>query len=189
MRLKTKPPPVQLRQLIDLQPHDLELYKQLAERMSDNLQESERSATSIIESSPNEAESHAAMAELRQNQDRWAEADPALGTSRPLSQIGADRFAQAGGGSDSRGEVQRSKDDTEHTPAHRMACTLRARCRRSGSATAGEFSKIASVVIPCHYPHFECPQVGLSDWSRRFEISGQGARNPPLPTRPAGGKV
>ena len=64
----------QLLKLIDLQPHDLTLYQQLAERTKDNAAEAERAATSIIESAPNEAESHAAMAELRQNQNRWAEA-------------------------------------------------------------------------------------------------------------------
>ena len=66
----------QLRQLIDLQPHDRTLYRQLAERTKDNAAEAERAATSIIESAPNEAESHAAMAEWRQSQDRWAEAIP-----------------------------------------------------------------------------------------------------------------
>ena len=66
----------QLLRLIDLQQHDLALYQQLATRMADNPAEAERAATSIIESSPNEAESHAAMAELRQTQNRWAEAVP-----------------------------------------------------------------------------------------------------------------
>ncbi|MEJ7590067.1 MAG: VIT domain-containing protein [Planctomycetaceae bacterium] len=66
----------QLLHLIDLQQHDLTLYQQLATRMSDNPAEAERASTSIIESSPNVAESHAAMAELRQTQDRWAEAIP-----------------------------------------------------------------------------------------------------------------
>jgi tetratricopeptide (TPR) repeat protein len=66
----------QLRRLIDLQQHDLALYQQLATRMADNPAEAERAATSIIESSPNESESHAAMAELRQTQNRWAEAIP-----------------------------------------------------------------------------------------------------------------
>jgi tetratricopeptide (TPR) repeat protein len=44
--------------------------------MKNNEAEAERAATSIIESSPNEAESHTAMAELRQKQNRWAEAIP-----------------------------------------------------------------------------------------------------------------
>ena len=62
--------------LIDLQRHDLTLYQQLAERLKDNEAEAERAATSIIESSPNEAESHAAMGDLRQKQNRWDEAIP-----------------------------------------------------------------------------------------------------------------
>jgi Flp pilus assembly protein TadD len=66
----------QLIKLIDLNRHDLALYQQLAERLKNDEQEAERAATSIIESSPNEAESHAAMAELRQKQNRWDEAIP-----------------------------------------------------------------------------------------------------------------
>ena len=66
----------QLLKLIDLQRHDLTLYQQLAERLKDNEAEAERAATSIIESAPNESESHTAMAELRQKQNRWGEAIP-----------------------------------------------------------------------------------------------------------------
>ena len=66
----------QLLKLIDLQRHDLTLYQQLASRLKDNEAEAERAATSIIESAPNESESHAAMAELRQNQNRWSESIP-----------------------------------------------------------------------------------------------------------------
>ena len=44
--------------------------------MKDNEAEAERAATSIIESAPNESESHTALAELRQKQNRWAEAIP-----------------------------------------------------------------------------------------------------------------
>ncbi len=66
----------QLLKLIELQRHDLTLYQQLASRLKDNEAEAERAATSIIESAPNESESHAAMAELRQNQNRWSEAIP-----------------------------------------------------------------------------------------------------------------
>jgi len=64
----------QLLKLIDLHRSDLALYQMLADRLKDNEAESERAATSIIEASPNEAENHAAMAELRQRQDRWGEA-------------------------------------------------------------------------------------------------------------------
>ncbi len=66
----------QLLKLIDLHRNDLALYQQLAERMKDNEAESERAATSIVEASPNEAENHAALAELRQQQGRWSEAIP-----------------------------------------------------------------------------------------------------------------
>ncbi len=66
----------QLMALIDSHRHDLELFKQLATRMKDNEAEAERAATSIIEAAPNEAENHAALAELRQQQNRWDEAIP-----------------------------------------------------------------------------------------------------------------
>jgi len=88
----------QLLQLIDLQQHDLTLYQQLAERMKDNPLEAERAATSIIESSPNEAESHAAMAELRQTQERWAEAIPhweQVARYRKLEPTGLLKLAEA----------------------------------------------------------------------------------------------
>lgn len=66
----------QLLKLIDLHRNDLVLYQQLAERLKDDEAESERAATSIVEASPNEAVSHAALAELRQQQGRWSEAIP-----------------------------------------------------------------------------------------------------------------
>lgn len=66
----------QLLKLIDIQRHDLALFEQLAERMKSNEAEAERAATSIVESAPNEAEPHAAFAELRQKQNRWDEAIP-----------------------------------------------------------------------------------------------------------------
>ena len=62
--------------MIDLQRHDLALYTQLAERLKNDEAEAERAATSIVEASPNEAENHAALAELRQQQNRWDEAIP-----------------------------------------------------------------------------------------------------------------
>lgn len=66
----------QLLKLIDDRQHDLPLYQQLASRLQDNEAEAERAATSMVESAPNEAESHAALAELRQSQNRWDEAIP-----------------------------------------------------------------------------------------------------------------
>jgi tetratricopeptide (TPR) repeat protein len=66
----------QLVKLIDFDRHDLALYQQLAERFKDNEAEAERAATSILEADPNEAENHAALAELREKQNRWDEAIP-----------------------------------------------------------------------------------------------------------------
>jgi hypothetical protein len=64
----------QLLALVDFDRHDLQLYKQLADRLKNDEAEAERAATSIIEAGPNEAENHQAMAELRQKQNRWNEA-------------------------------------------------------------------------------------------------------------------
>lgn len=66
----------QLLGMIDLERHNLDLLKQLAERSKADSSLAERAATSIVESAPNEAEHHAALAELRQTQDRWNEAIP-----------------------------------------------------------------------------------------------------------------
>jgi predicted Zn-dependent protease len=66
----------QLLKLIDLSPHELSLYKDLAKRLAGDEALAERAATSIIESAPGEAESHQAMAEVRQEQNRWDEAIP-----------------------------------------------------------------------------------------------------------------
>ncbi len=88
----------QLLKLIDLKRHDLTLYQQLADRLKDNEAEAERAATSIIESSPNEAESHAAMAEVRQKQNRWDEAIPhweQVAQLRRLEPTGLVKLAEA----------------------------------------------------------------------------------------------
>ncbi len=66
----------QLRTLINLMPHELPLYVQLADRLKENPVEAERAATSIVESSPMEAEPHQLYAERLQSQNRWAEAIP-----------------------------------------------------------------------------------------------------------------
>ena len=47
---------------------------QLADRLLEDEEESERAETSIVEASPTEAENHAKLAERRESQDRWAEA-------------------------------------------------------------------------------------------------------------------
>jgi len=64
----------QLLEWINFDRHDLKLYQQLAQRYAQNEREAERAATSIIEGGPNEAENHAALAELRQTQGRWPDA-------------------------------------------------------------------------------------------------------------------
>lgn len=88
----------QLLRLIDVQRHDLALYQQLANRLKDNEAEAERAATSIVESAPNESESHAALAELRESQQRWSEAIPQweqVATLRKLEPTGLLRLTNA----------------------------------------------------------------------------------------------
>jgi len=68
-----------LRRLLDsarLSRRDVELYKDLADRYEKlgRPQEAERARTSIVEALPNESEGHAALAEIRQKQDRWDDA-------------------------------------------------------------------------------------------------------------------
>ena len=88
----------QLLKLIDFDRHDLALYQQLAERLKDNEAEAERAATSIIEAAPNEAENHAALADLRQRQNRWDEAIPhweQVAEQRRLEPTGLLKLAEA----------------------------------------------------------------------------------------------
>ena len=59
---------------LDFDRHNLEVYKQLAKRLQSNDAMAERAATSLIEAAPLEAEHHQALAELRQEQDRWDDA-------------------------------------------------------------------------------------------------------------------
>ncbi|MEZ6067936.1 MAG: hypothetical protein R3B90_19985 [Planctomycetaceae bacterium] len=66
----------QLLAQIDFDRHNLEAYKSLAERTKGDPALAERAATSIVESAPNEAESHQALAEYRQSQADWAAAVP-----------------------------------------------------------------------------------------------------------------
>jgi tetratricopeptide (TPR) repeat protein len=60
--------------LLDLDRHNLQLYKDLAEQLKADEALAERAATTLVEAAPNEAEHHQALAELRQQQDRWEEA-------------------------------------------------------------------------------------------------------------------
>lgn len=60
--------------LLDVDRHNLELYKKLAERLAKDDALSERAATTIVEAAPNEAEHHHALAEVREKQNRWQDA-------------------------------------------------------------------------------------------------------------------
>lgn len=62
--------------LLDIDRHDLDLHKQLAQRLMADERLAERAATNIVEAAPSEAGRHQALAELRQEQSRWAEAIP-----------------------------------------------------------------------------------------------------------------
>ena len=59
---------------LDFDRHNLEVYKQLAKRLQSDDAMAERAATSLIEAAPLESENHQALAELRQEQDRWDDA-------------------------------------------------------------------------------------------------------------------
>ncbi len=66
----------QLLQAVQLSRRDIKLYQDLGKRY-DSMgkgKETERAYTSIVEVLPNESESHALLAEIRQNQNRWPEA-------------------------------------------------------------------------------------------------------------------
>ncbi|MFZ2654490.1 MAG: hypothetical protein WAX69_06200 [Victivallales bacterium] len=74
-----KQPEQALTQLLDLGellPRDISIREKTYERLIAMQQPvmAERAATSMLEAAPTEAESHQALAELRQNQDRWEEA-------------------------------------------------------------------------------------------------------------------
>ncbi len=64
----------QLLTMIEIDRHNLKKYEQLAERLKDDPKMSERATTSLVEAGVTEAENHQALAELRQNQDRWQDA-------------------------------------------------------------------------------------------------------------------
>ena len=60
--------------LLDVDRHNLDLYKTLADRLANDDALAERATTTIVEAAPNEAEHHQALAEIRQQQGRWADA-------------------------------------------------------------------------------------------------------------------
>jgi hypothetical protein len=59
---------------IDVDRRNLELIGQLADKLAGNEAQAERAVTMLVEASPQESEGHAALAERRQRQNRWAEA-------------------------------------------------------------------------------------------------------------------
>ncbi|QDT33419.1 VIT domain-containing protein [Thalassoglobus polymorphus] len=59
---------------IDFDRHHLQLYVDLANRVKVDPNLAERAATSIVESAPNEAESHEELAKFRESQSRWESA-------------------------------------------------------------------------------------------------------------------
>ena len=68
-----------VRQLLEsaqLSRRDLALYRDLGRRYAElkDPQQAERAYTTIVEMLPSESESHALLAEIRQEQDRWNEA-------------------------------------------------------------------------------------------------------------------
>jgi tetratricopeptide (TPR) repeat protein len=61
---------------LEVQPRELEICRDLAHRYDEleETAEAERALTTIVELLPQEAESHTMLAEIRQGQDRWADA-------------------------------------------------------------------------------------------------------------------
>ena len=59
---------------LDFDRHNLDLYKDLAKRLKDDEQQSERAVTTLVEAAPKEAEHHEALALIRQEQNRWSDA-------------------------------------------------------------------------------------------------------------------
>jgi tetratricopeptide (TPR) repeat protein len=66
----------QLLQSLELSRRNIDLLKDLGQRYEqlERAADAERAFTSIVESLPNESEGHAALAEIRQRQNRWADA-------------------------------------------------------------------------------------------------------------------
>lgn len=60
--------------MTELQPRNIDLYRQLGDRLRDRPAQQERALTSIVEALPTESESHAMLAEVRQQQGRWEDA-------------------------------------------------------------------------------------------------------------------
>lgn len=88
----------QLLAMVDYDRHNIELLKKLTDRTKELPDLAERAATSLVEASPNEAENHQALAELRQSQGRWNDAVPEweqVAELRKLEPTGLVRLAAA----------------------------------------------------------------------------------------------
>ena len=90
----------QLLVLVDLTPHNIQLYKDIGDRYQRLKDDAgaERARTAIIETLPNESESHALLAEIRQTQNRWPEAADqwqAVARLRALEPTGLVKLAEA----------------------------------------------------------------------------------------------
>jgi hypothetical protein len=59
---------------VEFNPGDLDWMKKIAVRLRDDSRRAERAITTIVELAPQEASHHAAVAEIRQSQNRWEEA-------------------------------------------------------------------------------------------------------------------
>ena len=69
---------------MQLDRRNIELYKNLGERLSADPDRQERAYTSIVEIKPSESDAHAMLAKVRQEQGRWNEA---IGHWRQVSVI------------------------------------------------------------------------------------------------------
>ena len=57
-----------------LRPRDIDIYKDLGDRLKGRDKDQERAYTSIVEMQPNESESHSMLAEIRQRRNQWDQA-------------------------------------------------------------------------------------------------------------------
>ena len=85
---------------LQLSRREIQLYKDLAQRYAaaGDAKQAERAYLSIVEALPNESESHAMLAEIREQQARWKDAAEHWRRSRRNSQVGADGVVEAGFG-------------------------------------------------------------------------------------------